>query len=152
MRGGTGPKRRVIHAFNANTKQSFSFDRSINPRGGTLAKLDIRTNKKGISRAKVFQDINSDGRVSSKELIFKGKSNTIFDNDELIDFSGSVRLEKRMHKCEWISLKFPRDPLMCTQEYIPTIHELTLVDESLNVFEFGGIGRFKDPFFKDFSM
>ena len=152
MRGGTGAKQRVIRALNANTKQSFSFDRSINPRGGTLAKLKIRTNKKGISKAKVFQDINSDGRVSGKELIFKGKSNRIHDKDELINFSGSARLKKTMHKCEWISLKFPGEPLMCTQEYIPTIYELTLIDDGLEILEFGGIGKFKDPLFKDFSM
>ena len=146
MRGGTGAKRRVIRALNANTKQSFSFDRSINPHGGTLARLKIRTNKKGIARVKIFQDINSDGRVSSKELIFKGKSNRIYDKDELIHFSGSARLKKTMHRCDWISLKFPGELLVCTREYIPTFYELTLKDDSLEIFEFGGIGKFKDPF------
>jgi len=144
MRGGTGAKRRVIRALNANTKQSFSFDRSINPHGGTLAKLKIRTNKKGITRVKIFQDINSDGRVSSKELIFKGKSNRIHDKDELINFSGSARLKKTMHRCDWISLKFPGELLVCTREYIPTVYELTLIDDSLEIFKFGGIGKFKD--------
>ena len=144
MRGGTGAKRRVIRALNANTKQSFSFDRSINPHGGTLAKLKIRTNRKGISRVKIFQDINSNGRVSSKELIFKGKSNRIYDKDELINFSGSARLKKTMHRCGWISLKFPGELLICTREYIPTVYELTLIDDSLEIFKFGGIGKFKD--------
>lgn len=41
---------------------------------------------------------------------------------------------------------------MCTQEYISTIYELILIDESLKVFEFGGVGSFKDSIFKDFSM
>ena len=152
MRGGTGTKRRVILALKANTFQSFLFDRSINPRGGSLAKLKIRTNRRGISRAKLFQDINSDGKVSSKELIFKGKSNRIHYNDELIDFYGTARLKKIMHRCEWISLRFPGEPLMSTEEYIPTIYKLTLIDEYLEMFKFGGIGGFKDPIFNDFSM
>ena len=150
MRGGTGAKRRVIRALNANTKQSFSFDRSINPHGGTLAKLKIRTNKKGITRVKIFQDINSDGRVSSKELIFKGKSNKVHDKDVLINFSGTARLRKTMHRCEWISLKLPGVPLISSEEQIPTIYELTLVDDYLEVFKFSGIDRFKDIFFNDF--
>ena len=100
---------------------------------------------KGISRIKIFQDINSDGRVASKELIFKGKSNRIYDKDELINFSGSARLKKTMHRCEWISLKFPGELLICTEEYIPTVYELTLIDNSMEIFEFGGIGKFKDP-------
>ena len=148
MRGGTGAKRRVIRAINANTLQSFSFNQSINPRGGALAKLKIRTNKKGISRARVFQDINSDGRVSSKEMIFKGKSKRIYEKDELINFSGSARLKKTMHRCEWISSKYPDEMLACTKEYIPTIYDLTLVSSDGEVFKFDGVGRFEDPIFK----
>ena len=152
MRGGTGAKRRVIRALNANTLQSFSFDRSINPHGGTLAKLKIRVNKKGIARAKLYQDVDFDGRVSSEELIFKGKSNRIHGKDELIDFFGSAHLKKTMHRCQWISLKFPGEPLVCTKEYIPTIYELTLIDKGFEIYEFGGVGRFNDPFFNDLPM
>ncbi len=148
MKVATGPKRRVIRSFNANTFELFPFNRSIKPSGGILAKLKLRGGTNGKRRAKVFQDTNFDGRVSRKELIFHGKSSRIHDKDELIGFSGSARLDKQMHMCEWISLKFPGEPLACTEEYIPTIYELILTADSGEVYEFSGIGRFEDPIFK----
>jgi hypothetical protein len=46
MRCGTVVKTRVVRAFDASTLDPFEFNRSINPRGGSLAKIKIRTNKK----------------------------------------------------------------------------------------------------------
>ena len=146
MRGGTGEKIRVIRALDASTHEPFEFNRSINPRGGTLAKMKIRSNKKGNSIVSVYQDINSDGKVSRKELIFRGKSLNVFESDELADFNGNVRLRKRMHKCDWLSMKFPGEPLMCTEEYIPITYQFELVAHSGEVYGFDGVGRFKNNF------
>lgn len=148
MRSGTGLKRRVIRALNVSTFEPFSFDRSINPRGGRLAKMKVRTTKTGRIRVKIFQDTNSDGRVSRKELIFHGKAGQVYKKDELTNFSGSVRLKKTMHRCNWLSMKFPGEPLMCTLEYIPTFYDLLLTEESGKIYEFEGVGQFLDPILK----
>ena len=148
MRSGTGPKRRVIRAFNVTPFESFLFNRSINPRGGSLARIKFQTNHKGRSRTKIFQDTNSDGQISHKEIIFHGKGRELYSNDELINFSGSVRLAKTMHKCEWLSKKFPGEQLICTREYIPTVYELSLISNNGKLYEFDGIGNFLDPIYK----
>ena len=147
MRGGTGLKRKVIRAFDVKNLVPFSFNRSINPHGGTLAKIKIRTGR-GPGRAKIFQDTNSDGKISRKELIFHGKARETYNKDELINFSGTVRLKKTMHRCDWLSMKFPDEQLICTREYIPTIYELILVANSGDVYTFSGIGQFENPIFK----
>ena len=144
MRGGTGSKRRVVRAFGVNSLVPFSFNRSINPHGGTLAKMKIRT-RRGSGRVKIFQDINSDERISRKELIFHGEAHEAYNKDELINFSGTVRLKKTMHRCNWLSMKFPGEQLMCTREYIPTIYELILINDGGEVFRFSGIGESNDP-------
>jgi len=148
MRSGTGSKRRVIRAFDVNSLAPFSFNRSINPHGGTLATMKFRTSQGKNGRAKIFQDTNSDGTISRKELIFHGKARETYDKDKLINFSGTVRLKKTMHRCDWLSMKFPDEQLMCTREYIPTIYELNLVANSGDVYAFSGIGQFEDPIFK----
>ena len=66
MRGGTGEKIRVNRALDASTHEPFEFNRSINARGGTLAKMKIRSNKKGNSIVSVYQDTNSDGKFRAK--------------------------------------------------------------------------------------
>ena len=147
MKGGTGAKRRVIRAVKASTLELFSFDRSINPRGGTLTKMKTYSNKNGRIKLKIFQDTNSNDRVSSKEIIFHGKSRELYDSDELIKFRGSARLKKTMHQCTWLSMKFPDEQIMCTREYIPTIYELTLTANRGDIYKFDGTGAFEDPIF-----
>ena len=93
MRVGTGAKRTVIRAFDANGSMPFLFNRSINPRGGTLAKMQVHTSQGNHGRVKIFQDTNSDGKVSSKELIFHGKTRESCSKDELINFSGTAYLK-----------------------------------------------------------
>jgi hypothetical protein len=146
MRGGTGAKARVIKASEMNTVENFKFNRSINPYGGVISKIKIHTNKKGRSIARIYQDTNSDGKASLKELIFYGKSRSAQYSDELINFIGSIRLKKTMHKCDWLSMKFPNTPLMCTKEYIPVVYELKLVGKSGEKHEFDGTGKFKNDF------
>ena len=145
LRGGTGSKRRMIRALDANSFELFSFERSINPRGGYSRKDEAYSAKNGRNRMKIFQDTNSNGRVSSKEIIFHGKSRELYDSDELIKFRGSARLKKTMHQCTWLSMKFPDEQIMCTREYIPTIYELTLTANSGDIYKFDGTGAFEDP-------
>ena len=148
MKSGTGAKQRVIQATDVSALEPFAFNRSINPHGGTLARMKIRANKKGRGIVKIYQDTNSNNKVTRKELIFRGKSRAIYDKDELINFTGSVRLKKTMHMCDWLSMKFPGEELICTREYIPTVYELTLVANSGEVYEFEGTGEFADHIFK----
>ena len=148
MRGGTGSKKRVIRALDANMFKLFSFNRSINPHGGTLAKIEVHISKKEKCRTKIYQDINSDGKVLRNELIFDGINHEHYPCDELINFSGSIRLKKTMHRCNWLSMKFPNRPIMCTKEYIPTTYQLFLFAEGGEMYEFEGIGPFQDPIFK----
>ena len=148
MRSGTGAKARVLKASDINTFEHFKFNRSINPYGGFLSKIKIRTNKKGRSFARIYQDINSNGKISRNELIFFGKSLLNDYSDELINFTGSIRFKKMMHKCDWLLMKYPGSPLMCTMEYIPTIYELILISSSGEKYKFGGTGRFEDHFLK----
>ena len=148
MKSGTGAKRRVIRALDVSAIEPFAFNRSINPHGGTLARMRIRMTKKGRGSVRIYQDLNSDQKATRKELIFQGKSRTIYDDDDLINFSGSVRLMKSMHMCDWLSLKFPGEELICTMEYIPTAYELALVDNGGEVYEFRGSGEFEDHIFE----
>ena len=148
MRVGTGAKRRVIRAFDANGSMPFLFNRSINPRGGTLAKMQVHTSQGNHGRVKIFQDTNSDGKVSSKELIFHGKTRESYSKDELINFSGTAYLKKTMHRCDWLSMKFTDEQLMCTREYIPTTYDLKLIANSGDRYVFSGIEQFQDSTFK----
>lgn len=146
MKSGTGAKTRIIKASDANNFELFKFNKSINPYGGLLSKLKIRTNKKGTTIAKIYQDINSDGKLSRKELIFGGKSRTELYSDELINFTGSIHLKKTMHKCDWLVMKFSDTELICTMEYIPEFYELKLTSDSGERHNFDGIGKFKDNY------
>ena len=152
MRGGTGAKTRVIRASDTNTFENFKFNKSINPYGGLLSKINIRANKKGRTIAKIHQDANSDGKLSKKELIFCGKADSGKYSDELVNFTGSIRLKKRMHKCDWLSMKFPDTPLICTREYIPVVYDLKLISISGEKHRFDGIREFKDNFFNSYDF
>ena len=144
MRGGTGAKTRVIKAFDVSTLESFEFNRSINPRGGSLARMKIRTNKNGKCIVSLFQDTNDDGKVSRKELIFRGKSRTVFEGDELTSFPVAIRLKKTMHQCDWLSMKYPDKPLMCTEEYIPITFQFDWIANNGEEYKFHGIGQFRN--------
>ena len=147
MKIGTGAKTRRIRASQANSTELFRFNRSITPNGETLSKLNIRKNKKGYRIAKIYQDTNNNGKVERKELIYAGKSRDIFKDDELTDFSGSIRIEKTMHMCDWLSMKYWRKPLMCTREYIPITYDVRLTTQDGDRHEFHSFGKFKDKNF-----
>ena len=89
--------------------------------------------------------MNDDGKVSRRELIYKGKCRQPFSEDELIGFSGDIKMQKTMHMCDWMMLKNPDKLFGCTMEYIPTIYELTLFSSLGEVYKFEATGEFADP-------
>ena len=143
MKSGTGIKIRTIRATEAQQSELFEFNRPVNPHGGVLSRMKIRINKNGETKLKLYQDVNSDGKVSGKELIFAGKCRQSTDDDGLIKFSGSVRLKKTMHRCDWLVMKHPDTPIMCTMEYIPVVYDVKLRTLSGNRYIFDGIGKFR---------
>ena len=142
MRGATGSKKRSLQSISARVDDLFEFNKSIVPHGGKAARLKLRQRKNGSYVIKLFQDVNNDGRVSRKEMIYKGQSRIKLEDDYLTDFKGQVRLDKNMHRCEWITAKFPNDLIFCTQEYIPTTYSCLLVDGRGGRLKFDGVGAF----------
>ena len=138
----TGMKRRKIRANNISINSSFTFNRAITPIGGTDSGIFISKTKKGLGLVKLYQDLNDDGIVSRKELIYKGKSQDTLSGDELLNFNGDIKFTKTMHMCDWISAKHPNHYITCTEEYIPTVYALTMISSSGIKFEMNGIGRY----------
>ena len=64
-----------------------------------------------------------------KELIYRDKSRNAFVFNELVNFSGTDRLRKTMRKSDWLSMKYPDEPLMRTKEYMPTACQLDMVGD-----------------------
>lgn len=142
---GTGRKVRTIRAFDIDNMNAFEFNKPINPSGGLAAKMDLLATGRGNRLVKIYQDLNDDGKFSKKELIYKGKCRQPFEEDELIDFNGDIKLKKSMHMCSWLMLKNPDQLAACTMEFIPTVHDLTLFDASGEEFKFDAVGQFADP-------
>ena len=143
MKTITGPKQRVIKANDVAINSSFAFNKSINPRGGKNASIFVSKTKRGFGLVQLYQDLNDDGIVSRKELIYRGKSLNRGIGDELLNFTGDIKLIKTMHRCDWISLKNPGLNILCTREFIPTTYELTLSDTSGENYQFDALGKFK---------
>ena len=142
MKGATGSKTRTIKSTSAKVGELFEFNKSIVPHGGRTSRLKLRQRKNGSYVIKLFQDVNNDGRVSKKEMIYKGQSRVRHEADYLTDFKGRIRLEKSMHRCEWITAKYPDELIACTKEYIPTTYSCLLVDNNGARYKFDGIGNF----------
>ena len=141
----SGPKKRIIKANDIAINSFFDFDKSIVPHGGTEASIFVSKTKKGFGRIKMYQDLNDDGIISKKELIYKGKCTDPSSGDELLNFTGDVKFIKTMHNCEWVSAKYPDQLIACTLEYIPTLYQLTLVNESGDKYKFEAMGDFAPP-------
>lgn len=141
----SGLKKRIIKANNIAINSFFDFDKSIVPHGGTEASMFISKNKKGFARVKIYQDLNNDGIIARKEMIYKGKCTDPSSGDELLNFIGDVKLIKTMHNCEWVSAKHPDEPITCTREFIPTLYKLMLVNESHDQFMFEEMGAYAPP-------
>ena len=144
MKRATGKKTRSIKSTSVHVNDLFQFNKSIVPHGGQSSILKLRRRRNGSYVIKLFQDLNNDRRVSKNELIYKGLSRVKFQGDNLTDFKGQVRLEKSMHRCEWMTAKYPKELIACTREYIPTTYSCLLVDGSGARFKFDGIGDFAE--------
>ena len=142
MRSGSGPKTRKISAAKAGVDETFEFNKSIEPRGGTSARMQIKQNKKGSLSIKIFQDKNNDGNVSKRELIYKGAGQKIPSDDSILNFTGTIHLKKQMHMCDWLA-QTKRPAEVCTMEYIPTIYDCKLFTDAGETFRFNGVGDFK---------
>jgi hypothetical protein len=57
-----------------------------------------------------------------------------------------------MHKCDWLSIKFPDTPLICTKEYIPVVYELTLISNGGEKYRFDGIRKFNENFLNSYDF
>ena len=142
MRRATGSKTRSIKSTSARVNNLFEFNKSIVPHGGRASSLKLRQRKNGSHVIKLFQDVNNDGRVSKNELIYKGLSRVKLEGDDLTNFKGNVRLKKSMHRCEWVSAKYPKELIACTREFIPTTYSCLLIDDSGARFKFDAMGAF----------
>ena len=120
MKHATGKKTRSIKSPSVHVNDLFEFNKSIVPHGGKASSLKLRRRRNGSYVIKLFQDLNNDRRISKNELIYKGLSRVKLQGDNLTDFKGQVRLEKSMHRCEWMTAKYPKELIACTREYIPT--------------------------------
>ncbi|QNI97968.1 hypothetical protein SynRS9902_02089 [Synechococcus sp. RS9902] len=141
-KGAPGSKTRSIKSTSARVDDLFEFNKSIVPHGGKASTLKLRQRKNGSYVIKLFQDLNKNGSISKKEMIYKGLSRVKLEDDYLTNFHGQVRLKKSMHRCEWITAKYPDELIYCTLEYIPTTYACLLVDHRGSRYKFDGIGAF----------
>ena len=145
-KGASGSKTRSIKSESASVDELFEFNKSIVPHGGKISKIKLKQRRNGSYLIKIFQDVDNNGRVSKKEMIYKGQSRVRHEADYLTDFKGRIRLEKSMHRCKWVTAKYPDELIYCTQEYIPTTYSCLLVDGRGARFKFDGIDDFAtDP-------
>lgn len=79
MKGAIGSKTRSIKSTSVLVDELFEFNKSIVPHGGRVSKLKLRHRKNGSYVIILFQDVNNDGRVSKKELIYKGQSRVRYE-------------------------------------------------------------------------
>ena len=145
MISGTGSKKRTIKASDLAINSPFSFNKSINPRGGSLSSIFISRTKNDLGMVKLYQDLNDDGLITRKEMIYKGKTGSQINDDKLLNFFGDIKLSKTMHKCDWLLLKNSNANIACTREFIPTVYDLTLVAESGDNYSLEAVGRFASP-------
>lgn len=130
-----------------NISGLIDFNKSINPKGGTLGKIVFKPGKRA-TRIKLFQDTNEDGIFSKKDLIYKGK---IIDTpyDEITNVV-KVKLWKQMHQCDWNLMKMPKNydkTIACTLDYVPTLYRLSLFTDSGQKITPEGTGEFGETGF-----
>ena len=87
-------KIRTIKATSISALQTFNFNRSIEYQGESLGLIKLIEKKSGSIKAKVYQDLNNDHKMTKKDLIYKGTINDVDIPDDLTNFSGTVKLKK----------------------------------------------------------
>ena len=123
-------KIRKIKAIQSSSLQTFEFNKSITPKGGTLGKINLVPTDTASTKIEVFQDLDNNGKISQRELIYEGIIITAEDEqDKLTNFSGKIKLRKQMHSCQWDTAKAETKLIPCTRDYVPTIHALKLISK-----------------------
>ena len=135
-------KFRRITARQVVEGETFEFNKSIMPNGGILGQLILKERKNGSAKIRIFQDTNNNGKLSKSEIIYKGLFVGKDSYDELIRFSGKIKLSKEMHFCYWQIAKDPDQMISCTRDYVPTLHELNLLGENGGRWTAEGLGKF----------
>ena len=134
---------RTIKAQSVAPGDFFEFNKSIEYKGEKLGLLEIKYKKSGIYRIKVYQDLNNDQKMTKSDLIFKGEiyggvcppnEICLLAVDHITNFTGTVKLSKQMHSCEWDmqkeEKKRDKDMVACTRDFVPTVYELMLKHSS----------------------
>ena len=117
-------KIRTIKATSISALETFNFNRSIEYQGESLGLIKLIEKKPGSIKAKVYQDLNNDHKMTKKDLIYKGTINDVDIPDDLTNFSGTIKLKKQMHNCDWEMQKYPGKTIICTKDYVPTSTDL----------------------------
>ena len=135
-------KIRTIRGKFNNRNGLVNFNRPIGPRGGTDGFITAKKNGR-VTKIKLFQDTNEDGRFDDDELIFKGKTSDA-TYDELTNTS-RVKFTRQLHSCTWDIMK-GKKPIVCTLDFVPTTYKLTLYTLVGKIVP-EGLGRFEDDQF-----
>ena len=130
--------RTISGKFN-NRNGLIDFNKPIGPRGGTDGLITAKQNGR-VTRIKLFQDTNEDGRFNKDELIFKGKTSDA-TYDELTNTS-RVKFTRQLHSCTWDIMKGNK-PIACTFDSVPTAYKLILYTPAGKIVP-EGLGRFED--------
>ncbi len=88
-------KIRKIKAIQSSSLQTFEFNKSITPKGGTLGKINLVKTDTASTKIEIFQDLDNNSKISQRELIYEGIIITAEDEqDKLTSFSGKIKLRK----------------------------------------------------------
>lgn len=120
----------------------FEFNKSLDYKGGKIGKFKAYELSPGVVKLKVKEDLNSDGKFSKDELIYKGLIKGIDDVDALINFEGTIKIKKQMNSCNWDLQKLSDDdvgiPISCTTlDIVPEYTEMWYKPDSDSVFQRG---------------
>ena len=135
-------KIRTIRGKFNNRNGFIDFNRPIGPRGGTEGLITAKVNGQ-VTKMKLFQDTNEDGRFTADELIFKGETSDA-TYEELTNTS-RVKFTRQLHSCDWDIMKGNK-PIACTLDFVPTTYKLTLHTPAGKIVP-EGFGRFEDDQF-----
>ena len=122
-------KFRKITAKRASTQETFTFNKSITPKGGKLGKIKLIQRKNGSTEIEILQDLDNNNRISKKEKIYEGLVISNGNSDKITDFVGKIKLVKQMHSCQWDTAKADTELIPCTMDYVPTVHSLKMVSD-----------------------
>ena len=136
---------RTIKAKSVEPGKLFEFNKSIEYKGETLGLLKLKRKNLQVYKAKVYQDLNNDLKMTKSDIIFKGEivpgyyddDTSQWILDDLTNFVGTVRVTKQMHSCDWHMQKAEKkgneDIVACTKDYVLRTHELMIKSEQSGI-------------------